>query len=385
MNKKETSPIRVLHILGSVQCGGVETVIFNNYRAIDKTKVQFDIIIDKCSPYKIPTDILALGAIVYEVPSYVKLFSYINTIRRICRQNNYQIVHSHMNAMSVFSLFAAWLAKVPVRIAHSHSTAGRGNDFKRDIIKYILRPFAKIFATHYFACSKHAACWLFGQKELDKNRVTILNNAISTAQFRFQPQIRNVIREQLGINNKFVVGHVGRLSPPKNHLFLIQVFANLYRLREDSVLILIGGSGSAGSGIESKLHKIVNESEFKDKVFFLGACNDISKYYQAMDIFILPSLYEGLGIACIEAQCSGLPCVLSDRVPKEVQVTENVCFLPLEKPVMAWAKVISRNNVERHNCSEQVVQAGYDIMDTVKQLEQFYLTCIPHSSKNSEY
>lgn len=373
MKTENKSPIRILHILGSVQCGGVETVIFNNYRAIDRDKVQFDIAIDNCSPCKIPSDIIALGAKIYEIPPYTKLPSYIHSISKICKENNYQIVHSHMNAMSVFPLFAAWMNKVPVRIAHSHSTSGGGKDLKRDLFKFLLRPLSRVFSTHYFACSKHAACWLFGQKTMEENKITILKNGISTETFKFQPQVRNELRQKLGINEKFVVGHVGRFSPPKNHLFLIQVFADLCKLRDDCVLLLIGGIGSAGAEIENKLRKAIHELGVADKVLFLGTRNDVYNYYQAMDVFILPSLYEGLGLACIEAQCSGLPCILSDRVPKEAQVNRNVWFLPLEKQAVEWTTVVLENQGERHDCSNHMIQAGYEIKYVAKELEEFYL------------
>ena len=316
MDTKE--PIRVLHLLGSIQRGGTESVIFNYYRAIDRSRVQFDIIADSNSPCDIPKDITDLGCVVYKIPPYTNPMEYILSIKNICHQGNYKIVHSHMNTMSVFSLFAAWLAKVPVRIAHSHSTAGTGKDFKRDVLKYMLRPFSKIFATKYFSCSEHAARWMFGNRVVDKGKVFILNNAIATKKFAFNQRIRDEQRKILNLDNKLVVGHIGRFSPPKNHTFLVDVFHALCKIREDSVLLIVGGLGSSGRSIENMLRQRVGELGLQDKVRFLGVRENISELYQAMDIFLLPSLYEGLGMVCIEAQCSGLPCVLSDKVPKEV-------------------------------------------------------------------
>ncbi|QAA21576.1 glycosyltransferase family 1 protein [Sporolactobacillus terrae] len=370
----DEEPIRVLHILGSLQRGGTESVVFNNYRAIDRSKVQFDIAIDDSSMCGIPKSITDLGCKVYRIPPYTRLPKYIFAIRRICKQGNYKIIHSHMNAVSVFSLCAAWLAGVPVRIAHSHTTAGKGKgEFIRNTLKYLLRPFSRVFANRYFACSEYAARWLFGNRVVDKGRVFVLNNAINTEKFAYDQHVRDEQRRNLGLDDKFVVGHVGRFSPQKNHFFLLEAFNALYKVRNDAVLLLIGGLGSAGGGIEEALRKRIDELGISDQVIFLGAREDISELYQAMDVFTLPSLYEGLGMACIEAQCSGLPCVLSDRVPKTARINKNVKFLPLEESCENWAKALAKSKGERKDYSKRVAEAGYDIDAVTKELEAAYI------------
>lgn len=372
MNTKD--PFRILHILGSAQRGGTESVVLNYYRAIDRKKVQFDLVIDENSPCDIPKEITDLGCIVYKIPPYTNLLKYITGIKKICKQGNYKIVHSHMNTLSVFPLFAAWLAKVPIRIAHSHSSAGGGKDFKRDLLKYMLRPFSKIFATKYFACSKYAARWLFGNRVVDKGEVFVLNNAIAIGEFAFQQCLRDDQRKILKVGDKFVVGHVGRFSPPKNHFFLIEVFNALCKMKKNSVLLLVGGMGSAGEGIEKKLHKRINALGLQEKVYFLGTREHVGTLYQAMDVFLLPSLYEGLGIACIEAQCAGLPCIVSDRVPKEIRIQENVIFMSLDEAPEKWARAILENRRERKDGSRQVAVAGYDINMVAGGLEKAYLS-----------
>lgn len=300
--------------------------------------------------------------------------AYITAIKSICKQGNYKIVHSHMNTMSVFPLFAAWLAKVPVRIAHNHTTAGKGKgELVRNTLKYMLRPFSKIFANKYFACSEYAARWLFGNRTVDKGQVVVLNNAIATEKFVFDQHRRDEQRQSLGVDGKFVIGHVGRFSPPKNHFFLIEVFKALCMVRDDAVLLLIGGLGSAGGGIEEELHKRIDELGLRDKVLFLGTSEDISALYQAMDVFLMPSLYEGLGMACIEVQCSGLPCVVSDRVPKAVQINRNVKFLSLDEPIEKWVNAVSESSGERGDYSQQIAQAGYAINTVAKELEASYM------------
>lgn len=369
--------IRVLHILGSLQRGGTESVVFNNYRFIDRSKIQFDIVVDNNSPCQIPEDIVKLGCKVYYISPYTHLTQYITEIRRLCKQNGYKIVHSHMNAMSVFSLLAAWQAGVPIRIAHSHSTASGGKDFKRDLFKYMLRPFSKVFANKYFACSEYAAQWLFGKRTINKGKVFLLNNAINVEQFKFDLWKRNESRHDMGLDGKFVVGHVGRFSPPKNHFFLIEIFNLICKEQSNSILLLVGGLGTAGTEIEERLQKKVDKLGLHDKVLFLGTKEDISNLYLAMDVFVLPSLYEGLGMASIEAQCSGLPCVLSDQVPEEAKVNKNVKFLSLNKSPEEWAEVILKSKDEkREDCSMKIAAAGYEIEIVAKKLEQQYLSYV---------
>lgn len=365
-----TFSVRVLHILGSAQRGGTESVVFNYYRAMDASKVRFDIAIDNNSPCNLPDDILSSDCRIYRIPPYANLPAYLRAIREICREGNYQIVHSHMNTLSVFPLFAAWRAGVPVRIAHSHSTAGGGMDFKRDLIKYALRPFSKLFATHYVACSEHAGRWLFGDAPF-----TLMPNAIDTERFAYNPRTREEIRKSLGLENKFVIGHVGRFSPQKNHDFLLDIFGEVCRQNDACALMLIGGLGTAGTNIEKHLRTKVESTNLSDKVLFMGTREDISGWYQAMDVFLLPSLYEGLGMAAIEAQCSGLPCVLSTRVPKEAKITEETCFLSLQDPLSAWAeRILSFRAVARRDTVEEVRKAGFEIREQAEKYQDFILS-----------
>ncbi len=371
-------PLRVLHILGSAQRGGTESVVYNWYRAVDRDKLRFDIVIDECSPCGVPAGIQAMGCKIYSIPPYSKLIPYSMAIKDICKKGNYKIVHSHMNALSVFPLFAACLAKVPVRIAHSHSTLSHGEDGKRDLIKKLLRPFSGLFATHYFACSAHAGRWLFGGRAFGAGKVVLAKNAIDTQKFRYEPEARAAARKRLGLEDKLVLGHVGRFSPQKNHGYLLDVFRAVCEKRGDAALLLIGGMGSAGEGIEDAVREKAKAYGIADKVCFLGSSEDISGYYQAMDVFVLPSLYEGLGMAAVEAQCAGLPCVLSNRVPKEAKLVEDVTFLPLdtsEDAVKGWAAAILAfaAKKERRDGSALVAAAGYEIAVAAKDVEAFYL------------
>lgn len=236
-----SEPIRVAQIMGKMTNGGVEAVVMNYYRHIDRSKVQFDFIVDADSTHTqfLQDQIESLGGRVYIVPPYQKLGKYIPALVEIFRKNSYQIVHSHINSLSVFPLYAAKKAGVPVRIAHSHSTAALG-EWKKNIFKYVLRPFSKVYATHYAACSKLAGEWLFGKKTMRNGHVTIFNNAIDLDKYRYNEVVRAQVREELGLGNKFVVGHVGNFRYQKNQDFVIDVFQKIHAQNPESVLLMIG-------------------------------------------------------------------------------------------------------------------------------------------------
>ena len=293
-NKKEDltdEPIRIAQIMGKWLGGGVESVVMNYYRHMDRTKIQFDFICDEDStniPYE---EIEKMGGKVILIPPYQKVIKYHKELKKILKNGNYKIVHSHINTLSVFSLFAAKCAGVPVRIAHSHSTTNK-KEFKKNIMKQILRPFSKLFATDYMCCSELAGRWLFGNKEYDKGKVYLLNNAIDVDKFKFDENIRNAKRQELNIDdNTLVIGHVGRFVEQKNHRFLIDVFNEVHKQKSNSVLLLVG-QGPLMHEIKEKVKKLGLENY----VLFLGQRNDTNELYQAMDLFVLPSLYEGLPV-----------------------------------------------------------------------------------------
>ena len=360
-------PIRVAQIIGKFSAGSVEAVLFNYYRFIDKSKIQFDFFYDADSTVAPPQSLLDMGARFYCIPPYQHLPAYLKALYQHFWNNRYLIVHSNMNTLALFSLFAAWYAGVPVRIVHNHSTAGKG-ETKKNILKYILRPFAGLFATDRCACSRYAGAWMFGKKAVVSGKVMILNNAIDCAKFRYDAVIRQKMRQQLGVQGRFVVGHVGRFCYQKNHAFLIDLFAQVHRQEPAAVLLLVG-SGELMDEVRAKVHA----KNLDDAVLFLGVRQDVSQLYQAMDCFVLPSRYEGLGMVGIEAQAAGLPCVFSDEVPREAALTGNVRYLSLSAPVTAWAAaVLEARNFARKDMLESVRAAGFDIKQEAEKLEQFY-------------
>lgn len=366
-------PIRIAQVIGKWIGGGVESVVMNYYRHIDRSKIQFDFICDDDST-NIPYDeIEKLGGRVILVPPYQKVFKYQKELKKIFKEKNYKIVHSHINTLSVFPLHAAKCAKVPVRIAHSHSTTNK-KEWKKNLLKQVLRPFSKVYATNYMCCSELAGRWLFGNKEYDKGNVYLLNNAIDLDKFKYDEKIRNQKRKELNINDStLVIGHIGRFVAQKNHTFLIDIFNEVHKQNRDSLLMLVG-QGPLINEIQEK----VNNLGLKDSVIFLGQRNDANELYQAMDVFVLPSLYEGLGMVLIEAQCAGLPCVASTEVPEVARVTQNLQFADLSFNQLEWANCIlkSLKNYKRTDNSEEVRSNNYDITEESNKLVDKYYSYI---------
>ena len=239
MKKKETKPIRIAQIMGKWVGGGVEAVVMNYYRNIDKEKTQFDFIFDDDSkdiPYK---EIESMGGKVILIPPYQKVFKYQKELKKVLIEGNYKIVHSHINTLSVFSLFAAKKAGVPVRIAHSHSTTNK-KEWKKNLLKQVLRPLSKRYATHYFACSEQAGRWQFGNNNFNNGKVFVLNNAIDLDNFKYSKTIRENKRKELNIKeDTFVIGHIGRFVPVKNHEFIIDVFNEIHKENKNTLLLLV--------------------------------------------------------------------------------------------------------------------------------------------------
>ena len=365
----ENTPIRIAQIMGKWLGGGVEAVVMNYYRHIDRNKIQFDFICDEDStniPYE---EIEKLGGKVILIPPYQKIFKYHKELKRVLKEGNYKIVHSHINTLSVFSLFAAKCAGVPVRIAHSHSTTNK-KEKKKNLLKQILRPFSKLFATDYMCCSELSGRWLFGNKEYDKGNVYLLNNAIDLEKFKFDENIRREKRKELKIDDDtLVIGHIGRFVEQKNHRFLIDIFNEVHKQNNNSLLLLAG----QGPLMEEMKEKVENLG-LNDSVQFLGQRDDVAELYQAFDVFCLPSLYEGLPVVGIEAQASGLLCVFSDDMTKETKVLESTIFMSLDNTYKSWANKIVELfcKYKRNDTKEELSNNKYNIDVESKKLEKYY-------------
>ena len=365
--EKSKKPVIVAQIMGKWIGGGVESVIMNYYRHLDHNKIQFDFICDEDStriPYE---EIKKLGGRVFLVPKYQKLPQYLKTLENLFRKNKYRIVHSNINTLSVFPLYAAKKAGVPIRISHSHSTSNP-KEWKRNIIKNILRPFSKKFATDYFACSELAGRYLFGDKTFDRGEVKIIHNAIDLDKFKFDPEARKKLREELKINEKTVViGHVGRFVKQKNHDFLIDVFNEYHTKNPDSKLLLVG-TGPLEEKIKAKVEKL----GLTDSVLFLDQREDTNKLYSVMDAFCLPSLYEGLPVVGVEAQATGVPCLFSSTITPDIKITESkAILLPLKLDFWVFTLTEILKNIFSREANFK--NDNFDIKISTKAIQDFYL------------
>lgn len=367
----KNEPIRIAQVIGKYVGGGVEAVVMNYYRHIDRSKIQFDFICDNDStniPYE---EIESLGGRVILIPPYQKFFKYHKELKRVLKEGQYKIVHSHINTLSVFSLWAAKSAKIPVRIAHSHSTTNK-KEKKKNLMKQVLKPFSRLFATDYICCSELAGRWLFGDKEYDKGNVLLLYNAIDLDKYAYNEKVRKAKKEELNINDDtLVIGHIGRFVTQKNHAFLIDIFNEIHKRNNNSVLLL-AGQGPLMDEIKEKVKKLGLESS----VEFLGQRSDANELYQVFDVFLLPSLYEGLPVVGVEAQASGNLCFLSDDMTKETKVLDSTVFMSLSNTAEEWADNIleSLKSYKKHDTKEEVSRYGYNIEREGIKLEELYLS-----------
>lgn len=369
---EEKQPLRVAHITGKMNTGGVRAILLNYYDNVDKSAVQFDFFVDGDSR-DVPTqEIEAAGGRIFVIPPYQRLTQYLRVLTQLLRAGGYSIVHAHINTLCVFPLFAAWRAGVPVRICHNHSTAHK-SEGKRVALKYLLRPFARVFATDYLACGEKAGRWLFGNKCFDQGRVTVIKNAVETIRFRFDAQARARLRGELDIApDAFVVGHAGRFMHQKNHAGLLRFFAAVLAQCPNARLLLVG----EGELLDEVKASVAVDAALQKAVIFTGARGDVDKLYSVMDVFCLPSFFEGLPVVAAEAQASGLPCVYSDQVTPEAGITALVRFVPLADNPQAWAQaVLAAKDAygERRSWDKEVADAGFDIAQQAEKLTQYYL------------
>lgn len=361
--------IKIAQIMGKWNGGGVESVVMNYYRNIDRNILQFDFFCDSdstCIPYK---EIEALGGTVVVIPPYQKVREYKKVLQTKLKEGDYKIIHSHISTMSVFPLYYAKKVGIPVRIAHCHSSSNK-KEWKKNILKQILRPFSKMFPTDLMCCSEFAGRWLFGNKSYDKGKVYLLNNAIDAEKFVFNETNRVSIRNELEIPTAaFVMGHIGRFVAQKNHEYLIQIFNEFKKNHPDSILVLVG----QGPLIDN-CKNLVTQLNLTNDVKFVSQRNDVYKLYSAFDCFVLPSLYEGLPVVGVEAQCNDLPCYFSDKMTLESKILEKTQFLSISESPAYWAHKISENlNTERKNNHNILKEKGFSIVEEAKKLEDYYV------------
>ena len=362
-------PIRVLNLFTIMDRGGAETMVMNYYRHIDRTKVQFDFLVHREQRGAYDDEIEALGGRIYRLcPIYPQNFArYKRDLRGFFQAHpEYKIIHSHMSELGYFAFREAERQGVPVRICHAHN-APHGFDMKMVMRTYFKKRMMP-YLTHLFMCGSESGRWLYGPQ--NESRFIMLNNAIDAASYTYDLSKREELRRQLGLADELVIGHVGRFNPQKNHPFLMDIFAALLKKESSAVLLLVGG----GEGM-SKMQEKVQELGIAEHVRFLGVRSDVADLMQAMDMFVLPSLYEGLPVTMVEAQAAGLPCIISDKVPPECILTEGlVDVMPLSASPGAWAeKILAKRAIPRTDRRAEIAAHGFDITTEAVKLQEFYL------------
>ncbi len=370
----ENKKIKIVHIVGGLHSGGVEAVIYNYFSHMNMDKFEVHIISNSPSVEECEQSFRDLGCIIHVLPERRKDFvGNIKQTLRIFKENKFDILHSHMNLNSFYHTFLGAISGIKIRIAHSHLVEFPSGIASK-VIANIKKVLNKMFANRYFACGESAGEYLFGKNNVKKGKVHILKNAITIDSFLYNESIRNELRHSLSIDDKFCIGHVGRFTDQKNHDMIIDIFNEFQKLKENSVLMLIG-TGELEDTIKTKVASL----RLNDKVLFMGVKNDIYNYYQAMDAFLFPSIYEGLGIVLIEAQSASIPCFASDVVPYEAKVSELVDFISLNQPATAWANKINDYTYDKRiDRSSQIISAGYEINSAAKELEDWYISQILH-------
>ncbi|WP_434717424.1 glycosyltransferase [Lactococcus lactis] len=368
MYEKNKRPIRILHMIGSLNIGGSQAMVMNLYRNIDRNKFQFDFIVDRNEELYYKKEIEKLGGRIFSVPHFtgVNIFQIINSWNLFFKQHpEYKVLHIHVRSYS--SLFIPIAKKFGTKtIIHSHSTSN-GNGIS-SIFKSILQFPLRFQADYFLSCSLEAGRWLFGRSAISKENFKIIKNAIDLNRFIDSNKNRSRIREELGIRNEFVLGFLARVTDAKNPNFVIKVFYELKKLNSNSKLLFVG-DGNLLSEIKDK----AKELNISDSIIFTGARSDVERMYSAMDFYILPSLWEGLGISLIEAQASGLVCICSENIQEEAIISESVIKMKLNIGEKNWAKNIFYFQPQnRKNNRKSIIRAGYDIETSVQDISNIY-------------
>lgn len=369
------NPVRVL-VVAPLGVGGVTSMMINIQRHLDREKINFDYLTfhDRKEPSEDIVKEMGSRKFVASVDNIgnalVRRFARLKEIKRVCKENNVQILHYNADsAADLMNVMAAKAGGVKYVTIHSHNAGFGTARTGVKIMSWILKPFIPKYCDTFWGCSDLAARFLLPKSIIDSKNYYVLPNGIELKKYEFNAAVREEKRKELGVEDKFVIGHAGRFSDQKNHTFLLDIFAEIKKKQDDSVLLLFG----VGELVEPMKQK-AERLGISDSVIFYGASNEMDKMWQAMDVFLMPSLHEGLPVTGIEAQASGLPCVFSDEITKEVDVTNTSKFLSLSDSPEKWADVvISLRNVPRADNIEKLKAANYDICTTAETVSNLYL------------
>lgn len=380
--------VRVLHVLGNTNLGGAESRIMDLYRHTDRNRVQFDFLVHSGEEGFFEKEIRELGGRIFRVPRFriYNYFSYRKALKEFFQKHHeFALVQGHMTSTAAIYLPIAKKAGVKKTAAHARS-AGVDKGLKGTMTRFLRRNLADK-ADYLFTCSELAGISVYGEKAVREGKTIFIPNAIDCAGFTFDPEKRKKMREELGLTDALIIGHVGRFHYAKNHEYLLRVFAELCRMSAGA------GGSTAETGADQKYHlillgegplmedtrKLAEELGVADRVHFLGNHKNIADYYQAMDYFVYPSRYEGMPGTIVEAQASGLPCLMSDTICREVIATELVETMSIEEEPKVWAEGLQRRidalvskQENREKYAAKMAAAGFDVQAQAERMMRFY-------------
>lgn len=363
--------IRILHSVSNMDRAGIETMLMNYYRHIDREKIQFDFLCNKKKPGAYDDEIKKLGGRIYHTPGLnpAKYPQYLQYMKKLFEKHpEYRIVEAHNGALGVYALHAAKVNHIPVRIFHAHG-ASITRDWKLPI-KLVCKALLPGNMNQHFSCGEAAARCYFGDKVVDTHDYELIPNAIEVERFIFDQKVHDAMRRKYGLENKHVIGHVGRFMTQKNHTFLIDVFTEVAKQDDKAVLVLLGDGE-----LQNEIEKKVCDAGLKDRVFFEGNVGNANEWYSVFDVFVLPSIWEGLPVVGVEAQANDLPCIFSDSVTREIEMSEKTKFISLQSPVSEWADAILSefHDTARRDNTGLITDHHYNIAIEAEKLQERYL------------
>lgn len=363
-----------------MDAGGIETQLMRIYRNIDKSKVQFDFLVHRNESACYDDEIQSMGGKIFRVSPYnpIKFYRYVREMEDFFRAHpEYNIMLAHSD-LCLGALIAAKRAGVPIRIAYSHNAKPKFG--LKKVFLDLERLFIKRYCTDMFAVSRLAAKYTFGNKALESGCVKVIKNGIIASDFIFDEDTRNEVRKELAVEQKFVVGHVGRFMEQKNHKFLLEIFYEICKRKKNAHLLLIGEGR-----LENEIRVRAEQLGIHDKISFLGTRSDVNRLVQAMDVFLLPSLWEGFPNVAIESQAAALPIFMSDNITEEAAFTVYAKRLSLKCGAKEWAKIVCESydqNEHRTDMSPVIEEEGYDVQRTAKWYEDMYMSMADGLTRN---
>jgi glycosyltransferase involved in cell wall biosynthesis len=360
--RDKSKPIRVLHIVGGVMdVGGIEMFLMNYYRHIDRNLIQFDFCIVEEGNGHFDQEIRSLGGVIYNLPSKKRQpINHLKGLLKVLKEYQNYPVHMHLDGMNGLYGLIAFLKNNKIRISHSHNTNHLTNNPIKRFFHDSFRLLNRVVNNHFTACSNDASLWLHGKSNSHKS--IIIRNAIDTKKFAFDETLRNQYRGHYGITDEIVIGHVGRLHPQKNHRFILNIAMELKALNVNFKIVFVG-DGELHNDVET----FITKNELSKIVIIVGKTDTPEVYYNMFDLFILPSLFEGLGISLIEAQSNGLPCLVSENIPAEAILSSRTRIIPLDE-ISSWVNIVLDTPIKRSSLNNN----PYEISMNLSKMVDYY-------------